>query len=437
MLTSLLTDLLIAGRSLAQHTRRSMLLGAAIAAVTGLLILLVGLSVGARESMMRSATTLMSGHVNIGGFYKVTAGQAAPVVTGYKQVMADAKAALPDIDYVVQRGRGWAKLVSDSGSQQVGVGGIDIDTEPGFKKVVKVMSGKMDDLAKPGSVLLFQSQAEKLDVKVGDSLTFSAPTTRGVNNTIDVKVVAIAENIGLLSSFNVYVPVQTLRDLYQLNTDATGVLYVYLKDPELAQKDAALLRDALEKKGHRLLDPDPQPFWMKFPSVTREEWTGQKLDVTTWSEELGFLAYIINGLDFMSGLLISILIVIVVIGIMNTMWIAIRERTREIGTLRAIGMQRFRVLRMFLIEAGLLGFLGTLAGAVGGALIAGALNGAGIALPPALRFFLISDHLHVAVHFTHVLVAGLVVSTVTMLAAFYPALRASRLQPVTAMSHVG
>jgi ABC-type lipoprotein release transport system permease subunit len=176
---------------------------------------------------------------------------------------------------------------------------------------------------------------------------------------------------------------------------------------------------------------------MKFPSVTREEWTGQKLDVTTWSEELGFLAYIINGLDFMSGLLISILIVIVVIGIMNTMWIAIRERTREIGTLRAIGMQRFRVLRMFLIEAGLLGFLGTLAGAVGGALIAGALNGAGIALPPALRFFLISDHLHVAVHFTHVLVAGLVVSTVTMLAAFYPALRASRLQPVTAMSHVG
>ena len=39
------------------------------------------------------------------------------------------------------------------------------------------------------------------------------------------------------------------------------------------------------------------------------------------------------------------------IGIMNTMWIAIRERTREIGTLRAIGMQRRAVLWMFLLEA--------------------------------------------------------------------------------------
>ena len=44
-------------------------------------------------------------------------------------------------------------------------------------------------------------------------------------------------------------------------------------------------------------------------------------------------------------MLIIVLLVIIAVGIMNTMWIAIRERTREIGTLRAIGMQRARVLR--------------------------------------------------------------------------------------------
>ena len=48
------------------------------------------------------------------------------------------------------------------------------------------------------------------------------------------------------------------------------------------------------------------------------------------------------------------------------MWIAIRERTREIGTLRAIGMQRGGVLWMFLLESLLLGLFGTLAGAVAG-----------------------------------------------------------------------
>ena len=50
-----------------------------------------------------------------------------------------------------------------------------------------------------------------------------------------------------------------------------------------------------------------------------------------------------------------VLLVVIGVGIMNTLWIAIRERTREIGTLRAIGMQRRRVLLMFLIEALMLG----------------------------------------------------------------------------------
>ena len=49
---------------------------------------------------------------------------------------------------------------------------------------------------------------------------------------------------------------------------------------------------------------------------------------------------------------------------MNTMWIAIRERTREIGTLRAIGMQRRAVLRMFLLESLMLGLVGTVGGAL-------------------------------------------------------------------------
>ena len=43
------------------------------------------------------------------------------------------------------------------------------------------------------------------------------------------------------------------------------------------------------------------------------------------------------------------------IGILNTLAIAIRERTREIGTLRAIGMQRRKVLWLFVLETALLG----------------------------------------------------------------------------------
>ena len=101
--------------------------------------------------------------------------------------------------------------------------------------------------------------------------------------------------------------------------------------------------------------PDPRAFWMKFQSVAREDWTGQKLDVTTWEDEISFMTWTLKALQGLSVVLIVILIAIIIIGIMNTMWIAIRERTREIGTLRAIGMHRREVLWMFLLESLMLG----------------------------------------------------------------------------------
>ncbi len=95
--------------------------------------------------------------------------------------------------------------------------------------------------------------------------------------------------------------------------------------------------------------------------------------------------------------LMIILVAIVVTGIMNTMWIAIRERTREIGTLRAIGMHRRAVARMFLLESLLLGLFGTAAGAVAAAAIAAGINALNIAVPLTVQLFLMSDHLRLDV----------------------------------------
>src|SRR5215472_13983181 len=128
--------LLIATRSLAQHNRRTLLLGGAIAVVTALLVVLLELSTGLRATILRSATTLMTGHVNVAGFYKVTAGQSAPVVTQYEKVLGIVQRTVPEIDYIVERGRGWAKVISDTGSVQIGIGGVDIQHEPGLHKVL-------------------------------------------------------------------------------------------------------------------------------------------------------------------------------------------------------------------------------------------------------------------------------------------------------------
>jgi putative ABC transport system permease protein len=270
-------------------------------------------------------------------------------------------------------------------------------------------------------------------------VTISAPTTRGTNNTLDVRVVAIAHSLGLLSTWNCFIPIESLRALYQLNQDSTGVIQIMLnrKDLDHIPAIAARLRAALEQAGYRVMTADPRAFWMKFQSVAREDWTGQKLDVTSWEDEISFMTWTLSALNGLSVVLILILIAIIVIGIMNTMWIAIRERTREIGTLRAIGMQRREVLWMFLLESIMLGLLSTVAGVAAGAAIAAGLNAAHVPVASGLQFFLMSPHLHLSVHGGLLVRSVVLITIVTGLAALYPSIRAARLRPVVAMSHFG
>lgn len=433
----MLQILLIAFRNLLAHRRRTALLGAAIAGVTAVLVILMGVTNGMKATMLESATTLMSGHVNVGGFYKVTAGQSAPVVTQYPKLIEVLRKEVPELDYVSQRGRGWAKLVSDTGSVQVGVGGIDVESEPGFRKVVQVREGKLEDLKEPGTILIFEEQAKKLEVKVGDTLTLSAPTMRGVNNTLDVRVVAIAANIGMMSSFNTFVPSKSLRDLYQLKDDTTGAVFLYLKDMQDIPRVQQRVREKLSAAGYTLMDNDPRSFWMKFDTVNREGWTGQKLDITNWEDEISFVKWVVTALSAITTGLTFLLLVVIAVGIMNTLWIAIRERTREIGTLRAIGMQRGRVLVMFLTEAFMLSLTSTLVGAGLAAALCMFINAQQVVAPQVIQVMLLTEHWFLKVEPGSVVFAVTLITVASMIVSLVPSFLAARMKPVTAMHHIG
>jgi putative ABC transport system permease protein len=434
----LATDILIAGRNLFRHTHRSLFLGGALAGVTALLVLVAALTAGIEHAMMESATTLMTGHVNVGGFFKITSGSAAPLVSDYQKVMDQVLPRVPGLDYVAVRTRGYAKAVSEVSSMDLVLSGVDVAKEPDFPRVVRPLEGKLEELAQPNTMLLFQGQADRLKVKVGDVITLSAPTSRGVSNTADVRVVVVARNVGILSAFTAFIEKRTLNQLYGINDTTTGALQLYLKDPRTAKAVASDLRAHLVQAGWRVMDPEAQPYWMKLmQSVPSEDWIGQKLDITTAEDEMGQFTQFISGVRLVSGIVVSVLLVVVLIGIFNTMAIAIRERTREIGTLRAIGMQRRKVLWLFVLETGLLGLAGAAGGAVVGALLAGLLNLVGISVAESMQFFLMQEKLHFLLVPGAVVADVLLFTLVTVVAALPPAVRAARLRPVTAMHHIG
>lgn len=428
----------IAGRNLLANLRRSLLLGGAIATVTMVLVVLSSVSNGMQVNMLKIATTLASGHVNVGGFYKMTSGDATPMLSDYPalmKVLNDKKDEL-GITHISVRGRGWGKVISDRASQQGALVGIDIVNEPTFKEVVTIVSGDVERMKEPNALMLFEKQAERLEVKVGDPITVTAPTYRGVNNTVDAEVVAIAKDMGMMSSFSLFLSNACLRDLYQMQAKHAGALHVFINDPEKAETVAASLRRTFEDGGHRVMDSAGQPFWQKFQAVAREDWTGQKLDISTWTDEMQFMKYVLSTFSLLTVIFVSILLGLIVMGVVNTLYMAIRERTREIGTLRAIGMTREYVLAMFTIEAAVLSAVATLTGAFVGGGLCELLNAAEIPVSKSFEMFLMSDKLELLIDVNTALLAVVVIAVVTTLSSVLPSWGAAKKPPVTAIQHV-
>ncbi len=386
--------LVIAFRNLVQAKRRTLLLAGALSLVTMLLVILLAFSQGLTETMMKNATTIMSGHINIAGFLKAKPADAYPMITDKEKIKNLVKDTVKGLDYVVDRVRGWGKVVSETSSFQVALYGIDLQEEKNFLQVIKPapeyeykeggsqsMYGRIEDLQKPGHALLFVAQAKRLGVGVGDLLTVTVELPGGRVNATQLTVAAVAKDFGFSSNWSLFIHKKSLYKLYDMDEKTSGAVMIYLKDINQLGQVMGDLQKTLVEKGFDLMDYDPKPFFMKFEDVQGQDWIGIKLDLTLWSDEVSFLKWILTAFDAISYFLLLILAAIICIGIMNTIWISVRDRTNEIGTIRAIGMSKFNVLLLFVLEAALLGLMATTVGSILGATLAFIIDAAAINVP--------------------------------------------------------
>jgi putative ABC transport system permease protein len=139
-----------------------------------------------------------------------------------------------------------------------------------------------------------------------------------------------------------------------------------------------------------------------------------------FGDAVGGFATIFNAIIFGIGL---IALIVGGLSVINTMFVAVNERTREIGIKRAVGATKWRIVREFLVEAMWIGLIGGLVGVILGALMTLGSNSATAA--SGTKIFLLT---------TRLIVGVLTFSTVLgVLAGLFPAIRASRLDPVTAL----
>lgn len=180
--------------------------------------------------------------------------------------------------------------------------------------------------------LIGKSLADNLKVGVGDGLTLMSTTVDGALNAIDVMVRGIVSTgVPELDSRLVMTRITDAQRL--LNSDRITRMGVYLTDRE--QADA-------------------------FYSNLGEQYP--HLGITAWHERAFFYTSVRNLYNRIFGVMGLVILAMVGFAVFNTASMSVMERTREIGALAAMGTRRGEILRLFLMEAGLIGLLGSLVG---------------------------------------------------------------------------
>jgi putative ABC transport system permease protein len=154
-------------------------------------------------------------------------------------------------------------------------------------------------------------------------------------------------------------------------------------------------------------------------------------EVHTW-EGLSPFFNIAQMISLMTLFIKIMLIAIVLVSVMNVMIMAVYERIREIGTIAAIGTLPGRILSMFVVEGLMLGIFGVVIGNAAGLAIVFVLRLVHVSFNFARQTFVLSPSVQVS----DLLVVSAIVVVVAILGSLQPALKASRMEPITALRHV-
>ena len=289
------------------------------------------------------------------------------------------------------------------------VRGVDPGGEASVTTVhLQVKSGTW--LTDDKSVVIGSGMARKLGLKVGDQVFLTALDRYGVKNLVDGSVSGIYDSgYGIFDDGVIFTTLKKAQETLALGPGEATRVVLKFDSLEKLDKNLTSVRSALEANGLG---------------------TSTGLTVYPWREFAKTLVDTLESRIRILSVLMVILIVLVTVGILNSMSMAVQERYREIGTLRAIGMNRRSLTRMFLAEGFVLGFAGGLSGVVAASVLAwlGLTFGIDVRgfLPPGIPIPLVSV-MRPYYPWGDFPLAALAAALVAVVGSFLPARRAGKM----------
>jgi putative ABC transport system permease protein len=404
----------IALRNILRNKRRTALTGMSIMIAVMVAIYLWSLISGVVDGLFDNFIRLTSGHVRVLNSEYVKREKMMPLesnISGYKNV-SKIIAANPEVTLTSPRIK-FGVLLDNEGNNKPTMG-MGIDPQKGekvfslSKQIIKgraIVSGKEE-------INIGDKLAKELGLKVGETLTIVTQTAYGSIAAMNLKIVGIFRfGVPSFDGTIFFMPLDKAQELLDLEGAATEI-FVLLKD----QNRAPLIAKEIEEK------------------------LGSDYAAVPWQDQ-GIIFFYMNIAKYMYGTIYFIILFLASFTILNTMFMSVLERTKEIGMMKSLGMRDRQVMGVILIEAMLIGVFASFVGMLLGAGIAYYLATEGIDFTQLFEsmgeFNMPLSYVYRAVFRWTIILFGFCMGVVfSVVASIPPALRASKMEPTEALREI-
>jgi putative ABC transport system permease protein len=284
--------------------------------------------------------------------------------------------------------------------------GIEPDAEAHIGTYMHFIEGRALKDSDRDGIVVGLGVAKSLGLKVGDRVNLIMTLSAGAVNTLDFELIGVFQSFSKdFDARAVRIPIDAAQTL--MDTSAAHLIVVMLRETDETNDAAKRLKNEMLPKG---------------------------LEITTWNEISDFYEKTVDLYDRQFGVLRLIILTMVLLSVVNSVNMTLFERTREFGTMLAIGNRSDAVFNLIMIESLCLGFLGALLGMTLGCIAAIGISAIGIPMPPPPNANLGYTAL-IRLEHESVFTAGTIGFIATVLATILPARKASRLDIVDALRH--
>jgi len=402
-------QLQLAWRNIWRNPRRTLIILTAVVIGAWTMLFFGALSRGMAESMLTNSINNLTGHIQI----QKQGYRDDPVVENRINDPTPIKALL---DQDLPPEAKWAFRIEVNGvasnarnSKGVTIVGIDPDREPDLsfygQSVTEGRALRPDDAH---GILVGQGLLDSMDTKPGRKIVLM---TQGADKETASRAFKI-------------------RGVYRAELEATEKRYVFVTLP--AARKLLGVKNAVTSACIRL----PEREQVGPMAETLGKHLPKGLSLLTWEDMLPLLTGYLSMFDSFMFLWYLVIFVAMGFGIVNTTLMAVLERTREFGLLKALGMKPARIVRGVLTECLFLLLVGLVAGNALGFLTVLVLSG-GIDLSfmaEGSQYFGMSHLIFPKLMARDVVAANGVILVLGLLVSLYPALKAGRITPVEAMA---